>query len=103
MTKIGTRVIAVSHFEDDIVYIFGYGLYVGDEIPPIGTLGALGLDLGMLGHTNPKIILDNGKIVWGCQCWFGNIKRIEKEIIRNRKIKIVDIDEICKNARKNRN
>lgn len=65
--KKGDRVIAISHSEDDKLFIFGAGVYVGDEIPP------------ELGIPNPKIELDNGQVVFGYECWWGSEKEIKKK------------------------
>jgi hypothetical protein len=85
----GDRVGAISHADDTTVYLFGYGTYQGDEIPPKGTIGAFGLDMGELGRKNPKILLDNGKVVWGCQCWWGPEEKVKKAI-GNRKVQIIN-------------
>jgi len=74
--KEGRRVIAVSHSEDKEMFIFGHGVYEGDFVPgdddetrPAGMLGEMMYNLG---HSNPRIRLDNGKVVWGCECWWGD-------------------------------
>jgi len=101
MTKPGSRVIAVRNAEGDTVWIYGYGKYVGDEHPPEGTVGCFGIDVGKIeGYTNPKIELDNGKVVWGCQCWFGPEEEIKKRMIRDRKVVEVDIDKDLEEAKK---
>lgn len=63
------RVGAVSSVKDGKAYLFGYGHYVGDR--PCPKLG---------GQWNPLIILDNGKKVWGCECWWGPEEDVKKEI-----------------------
>lgn len=68
--KAGDRVGAISHTEGDTVYIFGYGVYTGDEVP-VGAGGFMGRVLCRAKKPNPKIVLDNGKVVWGCECWWG--------------------------------
>jgi hypothetical protein len=40
------------------VKLIGYGMYVGKEMHPT------------LGFPNPLIKLDDGKHVWGCECWW---------------------------------
>jgi len=82
------RVIAVQDADDKEVRIFGYGNYVGDEIPPKGTPGVFGIDAGELGIKNPKIVLDNGDVIWGCQCWWANPDKFK---IGKRKIKTVPL------------
>lgn len=53
------RVVAVMESNEDEIVLFGRGQYVGDEPCPL--LGDF---------LNPKIVLDNGGVVWGCQCWW---------------------------------
>jgi hypothetical protein len=77
--KIGDRVGAIKSANDDGVYFYGYGIYEGDFIPPENVGG---LNLGI---KNPRIKLDNGEYVYGCECWWGNLERV-KEILSNRKI-----------------
>ena len=86
--QIGTRVGAISHANNDTVWLYGYGRYMGEEIPP--------MEVRLFGSTlkapNPKIMLDDGKTVWGCECWWG-----EEDMVRNsineRGIEMVDIEE----------
>ena len=72
------RVIAIQKSDEKNVYIYGYGEYVGKE--PCSKLHNI---------ENPKIILDNGNVIWGCECWWGNADRVEKEIIKDRNIIVV--------------
>lgn len=95
MTKKGDRVIAVRSADDNVVNIFGYGTYEGEDVPPPGITGVFGLDLSISGIENPKIVLDNGDVVWGCECWWGDAERWEKEF-RDRKLNTVSIDDYRK-------
>lgn len=90
--EIGDRVGAIRNADDTTVYLFGYGTYQGEEIPPKGTVGAFGIDLGEVGIRNPKILLDDGNVVWGCQCWWGPENKI-KALIGSRQVKYVAIYE----------
>lgn len=60
------RVIAIRNTDTDnkIVYIYGYGMHVGS------------VQNEELGFSNPKIELDNGKVIWGYQCWWGDEKAV---------------------------
>lgn len=119
---VGDRVYAVSHEEGDIVYVFGSGVYEGDFLPPAITPEAATAEYknrlpmiaaslkeqgiyvrieltdeevlagatAMLG--NPRIKLDNGKTVWGCECWWGP-EAPSQARFAGRKIVVVDIDE----------
>jgi hypothetical protein len=71
MTMIGERVLAVRDGDNENLYVYGEGIYVGDLQPPKGTPTPLGEvdDSFPPNWTNPCIRLDSGHIVWGCQCW----------------------------------
>lgn len=85
--KNGTRVYAVLSVTFSEVALLGFGVYVGDEIPPapVGFMRALyeattweevdrrpTKDLQYVSRlASPKIVLDNGEIVWGAECWWG--------------------------------
>jgi hypothetical protein len=88
--NVGDRVAALSHTRDGKVYLFGYGVYVGEEIPPSG-IQCLGIDLHSIKRANPKILLDNGKVVWGCECWWGS-EEVMKSRIVNKEVEFLDID-----------
>lgn len=73
------RVTAVICAKGGKALIAGHGDYVGDHVPPPG-VGLMGIELHALGHKNPKIELDNGNVIWGCQCWWGSKERMEEEL-----------------------
>lgn len=83
MSKIGEKVIAIKNISKDgeEVNIFGYGKYLGEK--PC-------LELGYF--PNPCIELSDGKIIWGYQCWWGNADQIEKEVIKAKKVNIVEVE-----------
>jgi len=74
-TEPRTRVLAIRNGDaaTKTLYIYGAGIYVGDERPPNGTRTMFGPvdDDYPAGLTNPRIDLDRGGTVWGCQCWWG--------------------------------
>ena len=65
MTKKGERIGAVLKANSETVHLIGYGVYVGDETPPEAVGGF------NIGFPNPKLQLDDGTVVWGCECWWG--------------------------------
>jgi len=89
--KQGERVYAVLTATPDEVSLLGFGVYVGDEVPPapMGFVRAVfrastweefdrvvAEDAGCEPNpaarpTNPKIVLDDGQVVWGAECWWG--------------------------------
>ena len=95
---IGQRVGAISHTDDKNVYVFGFGTYQGYEVPP-EDIKFFGLPIR---HTNPKILLDSGKVVWGCECWWGDeesVKRtIDTHVADGKTLVEVDIEKARKEA-----
>ncbi len=92
MAKIGDRVGAILETTSDTVKLIGYGTYVGDEIPHAKVAG-MGEILREMEHTNPKIQLDSGQDVFGCECWWGAEATV-RAVIGDRLIVVVDIDNI---------
>jgi ABC-type proline/glycine betaine transport system substrate-binding protein len=62
-----------------VVKFLGYGTYVGDELPTTAA-GWLAPALVEEGVTNPKLELDSGKVVWGCECWWGAESGVKAKI-----------------------
>lgn len=87
---VSRRVGAIFASNATEVLFFGWGKYVGYEIPPPG-IGLMGNDFCDVGHKTPKIILDNGKVVWGCECWWGAEDQI-KSHLKGKRITEVDIE-----------
>ncbi len=99
--KAGDRVGAIFGSKEKEVEFFGFGVYEGD-FPPNGAVGAVAETLSAVapGRPNPRIKLDSGKIVWGCECWWGTEERIRLRIERWKKIGFTitekDIEEVRK-------
>jgi hypothetical protein len=89
----GIRVGAVMHADNDGVKFFGWGTYQGHEVPGPEVAGFMGHALRENKIPNPKILLDNGKVVWGCECWWGPEAEITK-MIGGRKVEEVDIEAL---------
>lgn len=77
--RVGERVGAVMSVNDTEVSLFGYGVYDGDH-PPIGCAGFIAERVIATGITNPRITLDSGEVVWGCECWWGPEDNVKKMI-----------------------
>jgi hypothetical protein len=81
--RVGVIFSSSSDRGNKIVKFLGYGKYEGDVPCPF-------LD----GSPNPKLVLDNGTIVWGCQCWWGPEDRIRAQIAQYEsagyKIELID-------------
>ena len=89
--KRGERVFAVLSATPEEVILLGFGVYVGDESSPapMGFVRAVfgvttweefdrvvAEDTGRETNpaarpTHPKIVLDDGQVVWGPECWWG--------------------------------
>lgn len=77
----GTRVIAVMNATETEVFSFGSGVYDGDFPCP-----------HFDGFDNPRITLDTGKVVWGCQCWWGSEEYMQQKFIGGREVVLVEPD-----------
>lgn len=96
MTKIGERVGAIMSATAESVKMFGFGVYVGDEVPT-ADVGGFGHALHERGIPNPTIQLDSGVKVYGCECWWGPEDQIRGKI-GNRKVIEVDIRSVRPSA-----
>jgi hypothetical protein len=79
--KIGQRVGAILSAGDGVVKLLGYGIYVGDEVPP-SSGGWMAEALAEHGLKNPRLDLDSGETVWGCQCWWGPEDEVKAKVER---------------------
>lgn len=94
MTAIGIRVLALADATGDTARVFGRGVYVGDEVPE-GAEGFFGPEMAVAGLRNPKIVLDNGQVVWGCECWWGPEAKMAR-YLEGRTVVSVDIEQMRK-------
>lgn len=103
MTKTGERVGAIlstTTEEDETVTVnfLGFGTYAGEHVPEEAT-GWMAEIMREVGRTNPKIELDSGKVVYGCECWWGPEAKVQERLAKYDRINEVDIDEIRKKHR----
>ena len=86
-------------WENKIAHFLGFGEFIGREVPDENARGLCPI-IRKLGIKNPKIILDNKKIVWGGECWWSDEAGVVTgiEVLKNKGflIKEVDIDEVRK-------
>lgn len=101
-TPVGSRVGAILSATADEVKFLGYGIYDGDHEPPFGPMqspkdehDSLVAEMKADGRLppdytwkNPRITLDNGCVVWGCQCWWGPEATIREKIGRRRIVEV---------------
>lgn len=100
--KPGERVGAIFGSSKDgekRVQLLGYGVYTGDEVP-VDAAGFIADALREFGNPNPRIDLDFGYAVWGCECWWGPeievMKLIDDWMDAGYIIETVDLREIRK-------
>ncbi len=74
------RVGAIRSADDETVQFFGYGVHIGDRLPP---------DFPV---ENPCIRLDTGQLVWGYECWWGTEEKVKK-LIGGRNVEMVDVSD----------
>jgi hypothetical protein len=69
----GERVGVILGIDRDAksVDFVGYGVYQGDEVPGEEAAGSMANILRDAGVENPKIVLDQGGVAWGCEVWWG--------------------------------
>jgi hypothetical protein len=91
--KIGDRVGALLSEHEGTASLLGYGVYMGDHIPDDFAVGLWAEEAREFQLANPKIVLDSGQTVWGCECWWGPEEQIKKSIT-GKKIVEVDIDKV---------
>jgi hypothetical protein len=101
----GIRVGAILGADKATVEFLGYGIYEGDfpfgntePTDPVGDTAdkvrAQAQDNGMF--PNPRIRLDSGSVVWGCECWWGPEDQIKGELEKYQNVVTVNIDEVRK-------
>lgn len=95
MMNVGDRVAALMSSDSETVKLFGYGKYIGETVPKVEGDGTFASSLRDGNVPNPTIELDSGKIVYGCECWWGPEEKT-KAMIGGRKIVEVDIDSYRK-------
>ncbi len=95
------RVTAAICMKDGKALIAGHGNYVGDVVPPPG-VALMGIELHAMGRANPKIELDNGNVIWGCQCWWGSEEAMAEKLEGHEIIELTSdqLDEIMEDPDK---
>jgi hypothetical protein len=81
MNRIGAyhRMITDEEGYGKQVEFFGYGTFLGEEVPPPGIM-FLGRDISQYEEEYPKLQLDNGDIIWGFECVFATEEQMKRDI-----------------------
>jgi len=107
--KQGERVGAILGSKPGgIIETFGEGVYEGDFVfgdggpdDPVGSICEMVLGVPLEQRPkNPRIKLDRGGVVWGCECWWGPVDGYRKQIEAARKVVYVDINKVREDYRK---
>jgi hypothetical protein len=90
----GIRVGAIlgASAKTKIVQFIGWGVYEGDFVPDQAAVGVMADCLRKASHPNPRIKLDSGKIVWGCECWWGPEDQVKAELEKYKAAKYAQVD-----------
>jgi hypothetical protein len=96
---IGKRVTAVLSVDDKakIINLIGRGVFAGLFVP-VDALGPIAEKLRETEETNPRIDLDDGNHVWGCECWWMGEKQADLWMMdlvgHGYKIKNITVEEM---------
>lgn len=80
--KPGMRVGVFHSMSAETLALLGYGVYEGDEVPPLEILAAEIGPPALLNMALPKLRLDDGTVVWGCEAWWqdeASVKKLESD------------------------
>ena len=89
---VGDRVGAILCTVKEEAKFLGYGVYVGDFVPQEAK-GWFAQGIKAAGQVNPRLDLDNGQRVYGCECWWGSEEEI-RELLTGCQVTMVDIDQV---------
>lgn len=83
-----TRVRALLSSNGTAIKDFGHGTYIGDLVPDVEPFRSMRLP-------NPCIRLDNGRHVWGFQCWWGPAQAVDNHVkgAQSAGVELVNINE----------
>lgn len=91
-TPVGARVGAIVAASVEEVQLLGYGVYEGDFVPDKDARGGMVRSAHRIGIQTPRIRLDSGAVVYGCQCHWGPQQEI-KDFIGDRTVVLTTLEE----------
>jgi hypothetical protein len=101
-TQIGDRVGAILGKENDKLVFLGYGVYDGEYIPEEG-VNFIAKMLTKNKIPNPRIRLDNGGVVYGCECWWQSEAEVKRQLSGREDVILVKIDDVRNKYREEEN
>lgn len=90
----GDRVGAVNCFDKNTLSLFGFGVYVCEEVPPEDGIRYSKI-MSSGNQKDHKILLDDGNIIYGSECWLFDETEVRKSMKRYETVEYVDIN-ICR-------
>lgn len=78
------EVIAIRDGKNKVLNIYGKGILIENQIPNIEPFNKLNVQ-------NPCIKLENGKYIWGYQCWWGPTDKVKSKY-KDYKFNIVPVE-----------
>jgi len=97
--RVGARVGAICGTDESTktVEIFGFGVYEGDHVAGAGDPMPVGWVADMMqkfSRPNPRIRLDSGKVVWGCECWWAPEEQVQRKLerLKTEGYSVVEVD-----------
>jgi len=80
--QVNERIGAILSTGENVVTFLGYGVYVGDSIPD-DAVGGMAEMARELGTKNPRLEMDDGSVVYGCECWWGPEEEMKAYILQS--------------------
>lgn len=68
---VGARVGAILGAENNVIRLIGFGVRLEDAVPETAA-GFMARLMCASEVKNPQLMMDDGTIVWGCECWWGD-------------------------------
>lgn len=93
--KVGSRVGAIAEQNEEGTLFFGYGVYEGDFKIEDPTIYMMGFQVASMDIINPRIRLDNGDVVWGCESWWAPEEEVQ-QLLEDEKVEIISVAEYRK-------
>lgn len=93
--EVGDRIGTISHSEEDTIYTYGFGVYLGEETPTEGVT-FLGVPVKI---PVPKFKMDSGEILYGCECSWdteADTKKIIRDFEKKKELSITSQREFYK-------
>ena len=92
MRTVGERIGAIYGSSAGTIEFLGYGVYAGDEVP-VTAIGPLAEMCREVACDNPKLVLDDGSVVWGCECWWGSEESVQQRLAGCDHVVVVKIED----------